>query len=125
MPEMQSYMGVNEGNDGIIGKLLYYSTANILIPKDKFIELGKAFNLPKVKPARESAASAYRYATTALTLYERFKSCYNSDHVDSVIQFLLKKMQAVKINIHGNLYFIPSTQLPLLNILEDYIEALA
>ncbi len=66
MPEMQSYMGVNEGNDGIIGKLLYYSTANILIPKDRFIELGKAFNLPKVKPARESAASAYRYATTAL-----------------------------------------------------------
>ena len=66
MPEMQSYMGVNEGNDGIIGKLLYYSTANILIPKDKFIELGNAFNLPKVKPARESAASAYRYATTAL-----------------------------------------------------------
>ena len=48
---MQSYMGVNEGNDGIIGKLLYYSTANILIPKDKFIELGNAFNLPKVKPA--------------------------------------------------------------------------
>ena len=66
MPEMQSYMGVNEGNSGIIGKLLYYSTANILIPKDKFIELGNAFNLPKVKPARESAASAYRYATTAL-----------------------------------------------------------
>ena len=63
---MQSYMGVNEGNDGIIGKLLYYSTANILIPKDKFIELGNAFNLPKVKPARESSASAYRYATTAL-----------------------------------------------------------
>ena len=39
MPEMQSYMGVNEGNSGIIGKLLYYSTANILIPKDKFTEL--------------------------------------------------------------------------------------
>lgn len=207
MPEMQSYMGVNEGNDGIIGKLLYYSTANILIPKDKFIELGNAFNLPKVKPARESAASAYRYATTALkgriaekdacgthiyriycrdnkqdtsdiicrelvketldsttnnykklaniafkreteemyydnteydsqvdvtgcceralTLYERFKSCYNTDHVDSVVQFLLEKMQAVKINIHGNLYFIPSIHMPLLNIFEDYIEALS
>ena len=207
MPEMQSYMGVNEGNDGIIGKLLYYSTANILIPKDKFIELGKAFNLPKVKPARESAASAYRYATTALkdrvvnkdaigthiyriycrdnkqdtssvicrelvketldattnnykklaniafkreteemfydnteydpdidaaqyceqalTLFERFKSCYNSDHVDSVVQLLLEKMQAVKINIHGNLYFIPNPHLPLLNIFEDYIEALS
>ena len=34
-------------------------------------------------------------------------------------------MQAVKINIHGNLYFVPGTRLPLLNILEDYIEALS
>lgn len=207
MPEMQSYMGVNEGSDGIIGKLMYYSASNILIPKNTFIELGKAFNLPKVKPARESAASAYRYATTALkdrivskdsggthiyriycrdnrqdtakvicrelvketlnsttnnykklaniafnreteemyydnleydcdvsaqglcgqalTLFERFRNCYNSDQADSVIQFLLGEMQAVKINIHGNLYFVPGTRLPLLNILEDYIEALS
>ena len=66
MPEMQSFMGVNEGNGGIIGKLLYYSTSNILIPKNTFVQLGKAFNLPKVKPARESKSSAYRYATTAL-----------------------------------------------------------
>ena len=63
---MQSFMGVNEGNGGIIGKLLYYSTSNILIPKNTFVQLGKAFNLPKVKPARESKSSAYRYATTAL-----------------------------------------------------------
>ena len=48
MPEMKSYMGVTEGSDGIIGKLLYYSASNILIPKNTFIELGKAFNLPKV-----------------------------------------------------------------------------
>lgn len=207
MPEMQSFMGVNEGNSGIIGKLLYYSTSNILIPKNTFVQLGEAFNLPKVKPARESKSSAYRYATTALKerivtkdqngthiyriycrdnkqdtsavicrelvketldsttnnykklaniafkreteemyydnteydpdidtvgyceqalmLYGRFKNCYNSDHVDSVVQYLLDKMQAVKINIHGNLYFIPCTHLPLLNVLEDYIEALS
>ena len=66
MSEMQSYIGVNEGSGGIIGKLLYYSTSNILIPKNTFAELGKAFNLPKIKPSRESPASAYRYATTAL-----------------------------------------------------------
>ena len=68
---------------------------------------------------------AAQYCERALTLYERFKSCYNTDHVDSVVQFLLEKMQAVKINIHGNLYFIPSIHMPLLNIFEDYIEALS
>lgn len=207
MSEMQSYIGVNEGSGGIIGKLLYYSTSNILIPKNTFAELGKAFDLPKIKPSRESPSSAYRYATTALkerivnkdasgtyiyriycrdnkqdtakvicrelvketlnsttnnykklanivfdrsteemyydnleydtdvgaesycrqalTLFERFRNCYNSDHVDSVLQALLYKMQAVKINIHGNLYFIPKPQLPLLNVFEDYIEALS
>lgn len=66
MSEMRSYIGVNEGSGGIIDKLLYYSTSNILIPKNTFAELGKAFNLPKIKPSRESPASAYRYATTAL-----------------------------------------------------------
>lgn len=34
-------------------------------------------------------------------------------------------MQANKISIHGNLYFIPNPYLPLLNILEDYIEAIS
>lgn len=207
MAQMESFMAVNGGNEGIIGKLFYYSVSNILIPKEKFIEIGNAYNLPKVKPAKESKSSAYRYATTAIknrivvrdevstniyriycrdnkqdtsqvvsrelvketlnaqtntysklaniafdrdteqmyydnlsadadvdirayceqaiTLFERFKNCYNSDHVDSVIQVLLEKMQAVKINIHGNLYFIPNTHIPMLNILEDYIETLS
>lgn len=68
---------------------------------------------------------AAQYCEQALTLFDRFKGCYNSDHVDSVVQLLLEKMQAVKINIHGNLYFIPNPHLPLLNIFEDCIEALS
>ena len=75
--------------------------------------------------ADDADVNAEGYCQQALTLFERFRNCYNSDHVDSVVQYLLDKMQAVKINIHGNLYFIPSTHLPLLNVLEDYIEALS
>ena len=64
------------------------------------------------------------YCQRALTLYERYCTCYIIDHVDSVIQDQLDRMQANKISIKGNLYFIPKPYLPKLNLLEDYIAAL-
>ncbi len=64
------------------------------------------------------------YCRRAMELYERLCTCYTTDHVESVIQDQLDRMQANKISIHGNLYFIPNPYLPLLNILEDYIDAI-
>lgn len=207
MKKMESLMAVQENTDGIIGKIFYYSTSNILIDKCKFIEIGMSFGLPKYKPAKESKSGAYRNATTAikdritikdgagmrvyriycrdnkkedathiyrelvketlgsrtneyqklaniifnketetmycenetydtdvdvseycrraLELYERLCNCYTSDHVEAVIQDQLDRMQANKISIRGNLYFIPNSYLPLLNVLEDYIDAIS
>ena len=206
MKSMENIIAVPENTGGIIGKFFYYSLANILIPKEQFIRVGMDFGLPKVKPAKESKAGAYRNATTALkerievkdstgtrvyriycrdnkkedaahiyrelvketlntrtneykklanivfdketetlfhedevydpdvdvdeycrralTLYERYCTCYTLDHVDSVIQDQLDRLQANKISIHGNLYFIPNPYLPKLNLLEDYIDAI-
>lgn len=206
MNTMENFIAVQEKSDGIIGKFLYYSTSNILIKRDKFIEIGLSFGLPKYKPVKESKSSAYRNATTAIKdriqvkdgggirvyrvycrdnkkedathiyreliketmnsrtndykklaniifdketetiycenevydadvdvqeycrrameLYDRLCTCYTTDHAESVIQDQLDRMQANKINIHGNLYFIPNPYLPLLNILEDYIDAI-
>ena len=64
------------------------------------------------------------YCQRALTLYELYCTCYTLDHVDSVIQDQLDRMQANKISIKGNLYFIPNPYLPKLNLLEDYIAAI-
>ena len=64
------------------------------------------------------------YCRRALALYERYCNCYTLDHVDSVIQDQLDRMQANKISIKGNLYFIPNPYLPKLNLLEDYIAAI-
>lgn len=207
MNNMENLIAVQENTGGIIGKFLYYSTSNILIPKTKFIEIGQAFGLPKYKPAKESKSGAYRNATTAIKdritvkdatgthvyrvycrdnkredaghiyrelvketlgsrtndyrklaniifdkdaetiycenevydpdvdvseycrrameLYDRLCTCYSTDHVESVIQDQLDRMQANKISIHGNLYFIPNPYLPLLNILEDYIATIS
>lgn len=65
------------------------------------------------------------YCRRAMELYERLCTCYTTDHVESVIQDQLDRMQANKISIHGNLYFIPNPYLPILNILEDYIDAIS
>lgn len=65
MKNMESLMAVNQETEGIIGKFFYYSTSSILIPKLKFIEIGRAYGLPKFKPAKESKA-------------QRLSLCHNS-----------------------------------------------
>lgn len=67
----------------------------------------------------------YEYCRKAVEMYERLCTCYTTDHIESVVQDQLNRMQANKISIHGNLYFIPNPYLPLLNILEDYISAIS
>lgn len=204
---MDQYIAVNENNEKIIGKMFYFSTARILIPKAKFIEVGNAFGLPKFKPAKESKAGAYRNATTAIKdrvtvrgtngtqtyciycrnntyengdiisrelvketqgsrtneyqkianivfdkqtetirvenrvydvdidvdkycrqaeeLFLQFCDCYTTKQVETVILDQLERMQANKISIHGNFYFVPNQYLPLLNILQDYLATIA
>lgn len=207
MKTLENYIAVQGNTDGIIGKFLYYSVSNLLIPKEKFVEIGQSFGFPKVKPSKESKSGAYRNATTAIkdrveikdgtgkrvyriycrdnkkenathiyrelvketlnsrtndyqklaniifdkdtktvyaddmvfdadidvaeycrravTLFDRLCNCYSTDQVDSIVQDQLSRMQANKISIHGNLYFIPNPHLQQLNILEDYIAAIS
>lgn len=65
------------------------------------------------------------YCRQAIENYNRLCSCYDTDQVDAVIQDLLDRMQANKINIYGNLYFIPKQYIPILNVFEDFISAIA
>ena len=65
------------------------------------------------------------YCEQAQELYEKFCDCYTTEQVTAVIDDQLCRMQANKISVKGNLFFIPNQYLPLLNILEDYIESLA
>ena len=78
---MESLMEVHQNSEGIIGKFFYYSTSSILIPKTKFIEIGQAYGLPKFKPAKESRASAYRCATTALKDRVTVKGSDGTSHI--------------------------------------------
>lgn len=66
-----------------------------------------------------------KYCSLAQELYDRYCYCYTADQVDSVIDDMLQRMQANDISIKGNLFFIPKQYLSLLNLLEDYIEAIS
>ena len=66
-----------------------------------------------------------KYCQLAEELYLKFCDCYSTKQVETVIEDLLDRMQANKISIHGNLYFVPNTNLALLNLLEDYIAAIS
>lgn len=200
--QMNNLMAVQNSTDGILGKFLYYSLANVLIDREKFQEIGRMHNLAKIKPCRESTSDAFRNATgdiskrvvnkflghteihriyfrdnhrvsdecisrelvqetlhrstneytklanvyfnrnnetmsydvsyggavepypyidKAMNLFDLYKTCYGRRHVDTVIEALLEQMEAVKISIHGKLYFIPKQHNQTVDLLEDYI----
>ena len=61
---------VNGETENALGVLVYYSAANILVNKLKFQQIGMELGLSKFKPHRESAADAFRNATSSIN--ERF-----------------------------------------------------
>ena len=58
------------------------------------------------------------YCNKAKELYEKFCDCYTTEQVTTVIDDQLNCIQANKISVKGNLFFILNQYLPLLNILE-------
>ena len=46
-------------------------------------------------------------------LYKKFCDCYMTEQVTAVIDDQLSRMQANKISVKGDLFFIPNRHLPL------------
>ena len=67
------------------------------------------------------AVNPYDYINRAEELFELYKRCYGRRHVDTVVEAMLDEMEAVKISVHGKLYFVPKQHNQLVNLLEDYI----
>ncbi len=96
----------------------YHKLANIIFDRrSETIIFDNVINDPDINTAD--------FCDKAAELYELYRTCYTTDQVNAVIQPMLDKMEANKISIYGNLYFIPSTHLSELALLEDYIESVA
>lgn len=61
--KMENLMGVAQENESILGKFLYFSLSNVLIDREKLIEICEDMSLP-VKPSnRIGSADAFKSAT--------------------------------------------------------------
>jgi Arc/MetJ family transcription regulator len=66
-----------------------------------------------------------KYCDETLRLYQLYRTCYNSTHVETVLESLLNTMQANKISIRGRIFFVPKQNLGLVSLFEDYVSAIA
>lgn len=75
-------------------------------------------------PEYDPLVSSYEYFREAETLFEKYKRCAGRKHIETLTSNLLDTMQAVKINIHGRLYFVPRSHMEQVTLFEDFVEML-
>lgn len=66
----------------------------------------------------------YALCDQAGQLFELYKRCAGRKQIEGITEDYLDMMEAIKISIHGRLYFVPRDNMTLLNIFEDFVESL-
>jgi len=123
------YCRDNHGGGNIISRELvketlgadtnrYTKLANIQYDKelDRF-DYSNAQYDPHVDP--------YTLCERAGELFEIYKRCAGRKQIEGITEDYLDMMEAIKISIHGRLYFVPRDHMALLDIFEDFVEALS
>lgn len=70
------------------------------------------------------AAKQNPYCEEAERLYELYQQCVGRKQIETLTNNFLDRMQALKISIHGRLYFVPRSHMHEVSLFEDFIEAL-
>lgn len=66
----------------------------------------------------------YTYCEQAEILFEKYKRCAGRKIIEKLALDTLEEMLAIKISIHGRLYFVPHSHMHEISMFEDFIEAL-
>jgi hypothetical protein len=122
------YCRDNQGDAGTISRELvketlgadtndYAKLANIQFDRvQECFDYGNVEYDPHVDP--------YALCTRANELFEIYKKCAGRKQIEGIAENYLDMMEAIKISIHGRLYFVPKTHMAMLGIFEDFIETL-
>lgn len=72
---------------------------------------------PQVEP--------YAFCERAGELFEIYRRCAGRKQIEGIALDFLDSMEAIKISIHGRLYFVPRRHMQLVNLFEDFVDALS
>ena len=86
--------------------------------------ISKTGQLLLSSPEFDPLVSPYQYYREAEMLFEQYRRCAGRKHIETLTSNLLDAMQAVKINIHGRLYFVPRSHMEQVTLFEDFVELL-
>lgn len=64
------------------------------------------------------------YCNQAVELFEKYKKCASTKHIETIAQSYLDQISAIKINVHGRMYFVPNASMHRVDAFEDFIESL-
>jgi hypothetical protein len=202
---MEKLFAVKNDGENVLGKLLYFGLSNLLIERDKLIEICSNMNLPVSVGTRQSEVDAFRSATSdvyerivdreygeirirkvycrdndksdsvvsrelvcetlgqnsntywklanlyydkdskifhyliedysssldvsaycekAKSLFELYKQCVGRNQLENLVDSFLYSMESLKVNVHGKLYFVPRKNMHMVDLFEDFIEAI-
>lgn len=122
------YCRDNEKGDDVLSRELVKETldasTNRYAKLANIQYIGRTGQLLLASPEYDPLVSPYQYFREAERLFEQYKRCAGRKHIETLTGNLLDAMQAVKINIHGRLYFVPYSQMEQVSLFEDFVELL-
>lgn len=65
-----------------------------------------------------------KYCRRAEELFELYQKCYSRNAIETLVDSFIASMDAVKISIHGKMFFVPRHKMSMVDVLEDFIEEL-
>lgn len=71
-----------------------------------------------------SSVDATQYCELARDLFEKYKLCVNRNQIETIALNMLEGLDAVKVQVHGNLFFVPRKNMHAVTVFEDFIDAL-
>lgn len=96
---------------------LYTKVANVVFNRNT-----EALSLENVSGA--SPVNAQDFYVQVCDLYEKYRRCVNRRQVETVATNILAEMNAIKIQTHGHMYFVPRSSMTYVSMFEDFIETL-
>lgn len=72
----------------------------------------------------DSSIDPYEYCKQAEEFFELYRTCCGRKQIEVITDNFLNMMDALKISVHGKLFFVPKKSIHMVDLFEDFIVAL-